>query len=365
LLALFVTLSFAGHTRWHQLDGYSFSRYVKEYQKFYTPEEYSLREQIFNKKIAIIQKHNTNPDFTWKQGVNHMTDWTEEEFKAIRGYKKQLAYTSTTRQSKIQTLEHIKMEDLPQAVDWRDKSIISPVKDQGRCGSCWTFGTAETVESHWALATGQLMALSEQQILDCTPNPNQCGGTGGCGGGTAELALQMIMNNGGLSTEWTYPYTSYMGANFHCQFNGTNTDAFVQVANYVALPTNTLAPIMKAIGTVGPLAISVEASHWSAYETGVFDGCNQTNPDLDHEVQLIGYGTDSQLGDYWLVRNSWATTWGELGYIRIRRTANEQARCGIDITPSDGEGCTNGPPKVTVCGTCGILYDADFPIISS
>jgi len=122
-------------------------------------------------------------------------------------------------------------------------------------------------------------------------------------------------------------------------------------------------------GTVRPLGsglytlhwLSVDAASWSAYEEGVFDGCNQTNPDLDHAVQLVGFGTDSQFGDYWLVRNSWAPLWGENGYIRLRRTPVE--RCGVDVTPSHGDGCRGGPPTEYVCGTCGVVYDALYPNI--
>lgn len=120
-------------------------------------------------------------------------------------------------------------------------------------------------------------------------------------------------------------------------------------------------------------AISVDAGAWSKYETGVFNGCNQTNPDLDHAVQLVGVGSDPELGDYWLVRNSWNPTWGEDGYIRIMRTSNSMisieseyvVECGTDLTPRDGDGCNAGPNSVKVCGTCGILYDANFPVISN
>jgi len=241
---------------------------------------------------------------------------------------------------------------------------VSAVKDQGMCGSCWTFGTAETVEAHWALKTGELTDLSEQQILDCTPNPNQCGGTGGCGGGTAELAMAQIIMSGGLTTEWLYPYQSYFGAAFQCQLNSTKNSRppFAKLKGYVKIPPNKYEPLMTTVAEKGPIAVSVDASSWSAYEEGVFNGCNQTNPDIDHSVQLVGYGHDEKLGkDFWLVRNSWSPAWGEDGYIRLNRSPNEG--CGIDLTPSDGTGCKNGPPTATVCGTCGIWYDSCYPLL--
>jgi len=245
-------------------------------------------------------------------------------------------------------------------IDWRDSGIVTAVKDQGDCGSCWTFATAESVESAWAKATGELVELSEQQILDCTPNPSDCGGSGGCNGGTAELALDRIKQMGGLTTEWRYAYYSYFGLNQTCMFNG-NTPPYAKVSRYVDLPVNEYTPVLQAISTVGPLAISVDASTWHDYESGVFNGCDNSHPDLDHAVQLVGIGTDPTLGDYWLVRNSWSPAWGEKGYIRISRPANPP--CGIDKTPGDGDGCDGGPTEVKVCGTCGILYDVLYVVV--
>jgi len=272
-----------------------------------------------------------------------------------------LAALTRTNQSEFIHPE-INVKALPKHVDWRERGIITAVKDQGQCGSCWSFGTAETIESFYALKTGLLECLSEQQILDCTPNPNQCGGTGGCGGGTPELAYAKIMQMGGLTSEWMYPYTSYFGTDYNCHSN-SGPSPVASLSGYKVLKSNEYNPVLTAVATVGPLAINVDASAWSDYESGVFDGCNQTHPDIDHVVQLVGYGTDATLGDYWLVRNSWAPSYGESGYIRLRREANP--RCGMDLHPSDGTGCNGGPAQVKVCGTCGILYDVSYPVISS
>jgi len=313
LVALFVVAALAArNTKWHQLEGYTYDKYLKEYNKMYDSVETEYRRSIFAERLQKIKAHNKDETKTWKEGVNHMTDWTEEEFSKLLGVKKGLLYASK-ESKKSSRIYHPKPQDplvkLPASVDWRTAGIITAVKDQGQCGSCWTFGTAETVESYWALQTGLLTDLSEQQILDCTPNPDQCGGTGGCGGGTFELAMTRINQMGGLTTEWMYPYTSYYGTNFQCHANTTNP--VVQLDNYVDLPSNHLEPILNHVGAVGPLAVTVDASSWSSYETGVYNGCNQTNPDLDHAVQLVGYGTDSQYGDYWIVRNSWSPLWGE------------------------------------------------------
>jgi len=245
-------------------------------------------------------------------------------------------------------------------VDWRNQSIITAVKDQGACGSCWTFGTTETIESFYALAhgVGNLTVLSEQEILDCTPNPNDCGGTGGCGGGTPELAMAQLIHLGGQTSEKLYPYKSGGGQDFKCHFSNQTTAPVAVLKSFVVLPSNQYMPILTAVATLGPMTVNVDASAWMSYEVGVFNGCNQKNPDIDHVVQLVGYGVDgSDL--YWLVRNSWGAGWGEGGYIKLYRSSTPD--CGVDKNPQDGTGCNGGPPTVTVCGTCGIWYDVSYP----
>jgi len=358
LFVLFFAAVASAYTRWHQLKDYTFEQYMTEYNKVYSSEsELAQRREVFNSALEKIKIHNSR-DASWKEGVNHMTDRTPEEFKRLLGYKKGAASHLKKRVVPIQ--EIYDSASLPAEVDWRTKDVVTAVKDQGDCGSCWTFGTAETIESHWALATGHLEALSEQQILDCTPNPKQCGGTGGCGGGTAELAMARIIEMGGISSEWTYPYRSYFGNAFDCQFNKSNTVPMAILKDYKVLPSNHQPALMDAIANIGPMAISVDASSWQNYESGVYNGCNQTHPDIDHSVQLVGYGSSQGL-DYWLVRNSWNPTWGEQGYIKIHRPANPT--CGWDLTPRDGDECRNGPKEQLVCGTCGILFDTAYPII--
>jgi len=281
-----------------------------------------------------------------------MLDYSDAELKSMRGINKPLLHKQKLDKSRESVRTNLDQSILPDSVDWRDKGVVTPVKDQGRCGSCWSFASAETIESMWAISTGKLVELSEQNILDCVENPHHCGGTGGCQGGTAEIAFEYVEQKG-IASEWTYPYVSYSGKNFVCNSGAT---AFAKVGSYITLPANQPAPLMSAVATLGPIAISVDASSWHFYAGGVFDGCNQTQPDIDHAVVLVGYGTDDKFGDYWLVRNSWSPNWGENGYIRIKREI--VPRCAVDITPGDGTGCDGGPTQVTVCGTCGILYDS-------
>jgi len=333
--------------------------------------------------LERVVEHNSaknadgKPLFSWRRGINRMSDWSDEEKRSVRGYHRAVA-----RSMDEESAEHVsvfemkhKLDALPSSVDWRDSGVVSEVKDQGQCGSCWSFATAETVESHYAIATGMLPVLSEQQVLDCTPNVANCGGTGGCGGGTPALGFDHIIFKGGLASEWTYPYLSYWGSTFPgIEANATCNLAFkppaAKLSGRVKIPRNQYNALLEAVATVGPIAITVDANEWHDYSSGVFDGCNQTSPHLDHNVQLVGYGTDAQAGDYWLVRNSWAPTWGENGYIRLKRTdpaaANSNAvYCGIDEYPEDGTGCWSGPSTVNVCGTCGILFDNAYPIIAT
>jgi len=198
--------------------------------------------------------------------------------------------------------------------------------------------------------------LSRQNLVDCVPNPNQCGGTGGCGGATAELGFGWVASNGGMAAEQAYPY---QGVNGVCK---TTAPKAATVGSWVVLPNNNYTALVTAVATVGPLAINADASSWFDYSSGVFTGCSFANIDINHVIQLVGYGTDATGGDYWLVRNSWSAGLGESGYIRIQKHSDGTSEwCGPDTKPGDGVGCNGGPSQVTVCGSCGIWYDTSYP----
>lgn len=346
----------AAATKWHELEGYTFEAYKKEFSKHYeSSSEEGYRKAVFERRLAEIKAHNKDETKTWKNGVNALTDRSPPELKQLRGYKKGVQVAMKPQPFTAPPAP------LPTSVDWRTKGVVTPVKNQAQCGSCWSFAAAETLESQFAIKKNKLLVLSEQNILDCTPNPQQCGGTGGCEGGTAELVYTHF-NGTGLSLESDYPYKSGGGQDYKCK--SPLPPVAATVSGFVKLPTNQYLPLMQAVATIGPIAISVDASSWSMYESGVFQGCSVANPDIDHAVQLVGYGTDPKTKlNYWLVRNSWASNWGEAGYIRLVRTANEQTNCGVDKTPADGDGCKGGPKTENVCGTCGILYDTCYPTV--
>ena len=309
------------------------------------------------------------------QGVNDFTARTDAELARLRGVRPaRLAPASGVadparppRKAGALPAQPAKM---PPSVDWRSRGVVTAVKNPGGCGSCWAFAAAEAVESAFALATGRLEVLSPQQILDCTPNPRECGGDGGCLGGTPELAFAGIAAASGLASEWAYPYVDYHGGGAvtgPCRAgSGAPPVARLARAGFVKLPSNSYWPVLAALGR-GPLAVNVDASAWFTYESGVFaDGAGK-QPDIDHAVTLVGYGTDAESGqDYWLVRNSWGTAWGEDGYMRLARSATPA--CASDVTPFDGSDCKNVSQPVaavTVCGECGVLYDVSYPVIDA
>jgi cathepsin L len=205
--------------------------------------------------------------------------------------------------------------------------------------------------------------LSVQQAMDCTANPLDCGGSGGCGGGTAETVFDSIARRGGIASEWTYYYNNYYGKipTQACKFNNSKgaTPAVATLSGYVSVPSNNYTAVMDALSQ-GPLVINVDAAAWVDYAGGVYTGCSAGDVDIDHVVVLAGYGTDATTGqDYWLVMNSWGANYGEKGFIRIARSSSPT--CAVDKTPADGTGCNGGPSQVNVCGECGILYDALYP----
>ncbi len=196
------------------------------------------------------------------------------------------------------------------------------------------------------------------QTAFCSPNPDSCGGTGGCQGATAEIAFDYLAGARGIYQEYQQGYAAYGGANSACVLPAGSPKASID--GYVQLPANNYTALMNAIATVGPVAVSVDAN-WGGYESGIFHGCDPArNVDIDHAVVLVGYGEEK--GEkYWLVRNSWSPTWGEGGYIRISRSDSDDSNCATDSTPSDGTACTGETDPVKVCGTCGILYDSAYP----
>jgi len=310
------------------------------------------------KNVKEIEEHNKSGKSSYKKVINKFADMTQEEFMTMNGYK-----NAPKPGTKFADVRDVKVEDLPASVDWRDKGAISAVKDQGYCGSCWAFATVETIESYVQIASGNSVEeLSAQHITSCTPNELKCGGSGGCQGSIPQLGF-VYTQLFGLTKEEDYPYTSgNMGVTGNCKYSPNSMDTLTTLRGYETLPRNSVEAVMNHVANVGPLSVAVDASSWSFYGGGVFDGCDYNrNIEINHAVQLVGYGTDPSEGDYWLVRNSWGGNWGDHGYIKLKREAT--AVCGTDDTPLMGTGCVDdGNDVLKVCGQCGILFDVCYPI---
>jgi cathepsin L len=335
----------------------SFAEYVLEHGKSYTPAEYALHQAIFDRNVADILAHNADSSQAYKKGINLFTDMTAEEFAQYKGNS---VISAVGRKEKFPAASFptVPVSELPDSVDWRGKGVLTPVKNQGSCGSCWAFAATEGIEATVAKDTGKLLVLSAQDITSCTKNPQHCGGTGGCGGATSELAYEQVQQ-AGIALESAYPYTAQTGS---CK---TTIAKSAKIKGYVKLAENNYTELINAVATVGPIAVSVDATVWSSYRSGIFTGCPGAgrNVIIDHAVQLVGYGTEAGR-DYWIVRNSWGAAWGEAGYIRILRHSDgdKSKWCNIDNRPADGTGCDGGPAQVTVCGSCGIWYDSAYAV---
>jgi len=336
-----------------------FAQFKEKFGKTYlTRSEHQLRFDIFKTNLKKIEEHNKS-GASWTMGVNQFSDLTDAEFQSMHmgGYKRLPTpannFSIVTKPAK----------DLPAEIDWRTKGVVTDVKNQGQCGSCWAFCTTEMIESYAGIATGSTPVLSSQQVTSCTPNPLSCGGTGGCMGSIPQLGYTYIQLFGHVQED-DYPYTSGSTTQTgDCMYDFMNTAPVVGITGYNTLAPNDQDAVMTHLAEVGPLAVAVYASGWSRYSGGVYDGCDfDSNIALNHAVQLVGYGTDAAEGDYWIVRNSWGSGWGEGGYIRLQRQAT--AQCGTDSTPMDGTACVGGPgnDEQHVCGQCGVLFDVSYPL---
>jgi len=302
--------------------------------RHYVDDEDALRRSIFETNVNYIINHNLEADLglhTYYLGVNKFADYTPVEYKALLGYK-----VGTIRSEPAASfMSPLSVKDLPASVDWRPKGYVTPVKDQGQCGSCWAFSATGSLEGQHFRKFGVLQSFSEQQLIDCSWKE----GNQGCGGGWMDQAFQYVKDiaqtNGFLDVETCYPYRA---EDLKCKVNTASSCDGVTDVGYVDIKKKNETDLQAAVATVGPISVAIDASHQSfqLYSHGVYNelACSQTA--LDHGVLAVGYGSQTdkrgQVTDYWIVKNSWGVTWGDKGYILMSR--NKKNQCGISTAAS-------------------------------
>jgi len=346
---------------------YSFDRFTHQFGRTYVEgsEEYLKRVSVFKAsltRVKAINARNKKEGHPWVAGVQSFMDWTTEEKAALNGYKpagsrhSRLATSAIELGSSEEALVNASSIEAVRKQGGMRREEGPLIRDQGNCGSCWAISAAEAVEAQ--LQRQGISAetqVAAQAFVDCVPNPEHCGGSGGCDGATGELAYAYARDHG-IPLEYELPYTGRTG-----KCTPRAAASMVRVSSWHALPSNKAGPLMKALVEEGPVVVAVDGEAWFDYDNGVFDGCSK-DAVLGHAVLAKGYGEDKG-HKYWDIQNSWGSGWGENGHIRLLRHGGEEDDqwCGTDNKPKEGVGCDGGPAEVTVCGMCGLLYDPLVP----
>ncbi|NXX79068.1 CATS protein, partial [Urocolius indicus] len=287
--------------------------YSKEYQH---EQEEGQRRLTWERNLRLVTLHNLEQSLglhSYELGMNHLADMTREEVAALL-----TGLSIVPGSNRSVTPRRQRGSETPDTMDWREKGCVTEVKNQGSCGSCWAFSAVGALEAQVKLKTGKLVSLSPQNLVDCS----MMYGNKGCSGGFMTRAFQYIIDNQGIDSDESYPYTAQNGT---CQYNASTRAA--TCSRYVELPFADEAALKDAVANVGPVSVAIDATQptFFLYRSGVYDDprCSQ---EVNHGVLVVGYGTLNDK-DYWLVKNSWGEHFGDKGYIRMSR--NHQNHCGI------------------------------------
>jgi len=292
---------------------YLYAKWISQHHKKYSVDQFVDRFPVFRANLDFVVGHNQG-NHSYTVAMNAFGDLTSAEFAQRNKYNNiQRDYLRS------QNVVHDRVIRKPaDSLDWRAKGAVTPIKDQGQCGSCWAFSTTGSVEGAYQIATGTLVSLSEQELVDCS----SAQGNEGCNGGLMDWAFEYIIKSG-ICSEASYPYKAQDGT---CK----KVASVVKITGYKDVTTQNEAALMTAVN-LGPVSIAIEAdqSAFQFYSGGVFDDAS-CGTSLDHGVLVVGYNT-AGTQDYWIVKNSWGTSWGAQGYIYMIRNKNE---CGLAMEPS-------------------------------
>ena len=284
-----------------------FATWLKEHKmNFGTPAEFFHRLQIFAQTDLKIETHNAQVA-TYTLGHNKFSHLTEEEFVAKH------AGLTVPQDYERNIVAENDVQAIPDAIDWRDKGAVGPVKDQGQCGSCWAFSATASVEGAWVTSGKTYASLSEQQLVDCS----SAQGNQGCNGGWMDYGFKYLLSVGGQELTSDYPYTARDGT---CKFNKAKIAGSIK--GYKDVNKGDCKTLL-AFAAQGPTSVAIAANAIMSYQSGIFNN-PACGTGLNHGVTLIGY---DQTAQYYIVRNSWGAGWGEKGYIRM--ATNVMATSGI------------------------------------
>jgi len=291
----------------------AFARWATEFGKIYnTPSERAYRRSVFLKTLLSVQ--NLNKVNTYRSGLNQFSDMTFEEFLA--------KYTGLNKPNSDEKnyADLSGIEILP-AVDWRNQpNVVNPIKNQGQCGSCWAFSATSAIESAYSLKTTTLYDLSEQQMVDCS----SLFGNQGCNGGWMNRAFLYIKTMGGQMKNSDYPYVAQ---DEKCKFK--KADAVVKISGYTDIPAQNCEAIRTAVNTQ-PISVAIEVTNsFMKYQSGVYT-TTECGTQVNHAVNVVGYNSQPSSGSpYWIVRNSWGTSWGSQGYILMDMSDTDPKSHGL------------------------------------
>lgn len=303
-----------------------FQRWKAKHKKVYKhAEEAEKRLENFKRNLRYVVERNTEgkrsgDDKRHGVGLNKFADLSNEEFKQlyVSKVKKSVNQKWRAKRESLRTSKRKGVEscEAPASLDWRNYGIVTGVKDQGECGSCWAFSSTGAMEGINALKTGDLISLSEQELVDCDTTND------GCDGGYMDYAFEWVINNGGIASEEDYPYTSVNGVGGVCNVTEEEYDKAVSIDGYVDVYPSDEALLCSVVQQ--PISVGMDGSalDFQLYTSGIYDGSCSDNPDdIDHAVLIVGYGSEGG-EDYWIVKNSWGTDWGVEGYFLIRRNTD-------------------------------------------